>query len=860
MSASTLFTLAAILQLDKSNYDKGLSDAEAGANTAGSKIGRAFSTMGNGFKTIAKVGMTAVTAATGAMVAFGKSSVEAGGDFDKSMSQVAATMGKTTDEIKDLRDFAQQMGSTTAFSATQSADALNYMALAGYDAETSMKMLPNVLNLAAAGNMELAEASDMVTDTQSALGLTLEETTYLVDKMAKTSSKSNTSVQQLGAAMLQVGGTAKMLKGGTTELSAALGILADNGTKGAEGGTALRNVLLSMSSSKFENTFGKLGVSAYDANGNMRELKDILADMNKVMGDMSEQEKTALITKTFNKADLKNVNALLATTTDRWDYLTEEIIASSGAAKEMANTQLDNLQGDVTLFKSALEGAKIAVSDQLTPSLREFVQFGTDGLSKMTEAFKTGGIEGAMEEFGNILSNGLNKVIEKLPDFVDAGIKLLGALGKGLLDNMPIITQAVVKVLSQVGKAIINALPQLVQAVGSIIKELVKVIKDSIPLLMEGLKTIASSIMEMLPELVSMATEIIMALVQAIIDMFPEIVDTGIQMIGSLLEGITDALPTLLEALPELILTIANAITDNLPQIVEIGLKLIVSLADGILKALPDLIKTIPVIIENLIQAIVDCIPLIIDAGVQLLTSLVLNLPAIIVEVVKAIPQIIASLVKGILQGVGQIAKAGFELLKGLVGRITEATSSIVSNIPKVISSIISAFANAPAKMAEVGSNLIKGLWNGILNVKDWLLKKIKSFAGNVLDGIKGFFGIHSPSKVFENEVGKMLGLGMAIGIEDSEGDVEDAMEGLMQIPNAASFDDININSNVTSSASVKGASIAGIYGLLQQVVEMLPGLSDNSIVLDTGALVGQTVGAYNQALGDLMFAEGRSI
>ena len=155
-------------------------------------------------------------------------------------------MGKTTNEIAELRDYAKEMGASTAFSATQSAEALNFMALAGYDANTSMKMLPNVMNLAAAGSMELARASDMVTDSQTALGLSLDETEVLVDQMAKTSSKTNTSVSQLGDAMLTIGGTAKNLSGGTKELNQVLGLMADNGIKAGEAGTHLRNIILAM--------------------------------------------------------------------------------------------------------------------------------------------------------------------------------------------------------------------------------------------------------------------------------------------------------------------------------------------------------------------------------------------------------------------------------------------------------------------------------------------------------------------------------------------------------------------------------------------------------------------------------------
>lgn len=412
-----VFDLGATLTLDSSKYDAGLRSAEGkGKSFASGALGA--------FKSFAKTAGIALAGATTAVVAFGKKSVEVGAQFDKSMSQVAATMGMSVDDIKNnvdgagdtfnkLRDFAQEMGSTTAFSASQAADALNYMALAGYDAEKSMRMLPNVLNLAAAGNMDLARASDMVTDAASALGLSEKETTALVDKLAKGSSKANASVEELGEAMLRVGGTAKGMKGGTTELSAALGILADNGTKGAEGGTALRNVLLGIQGSKFEKTFGALGISAYDAEGNLRSLKDVFQDMNVAMEGWTDEKKNEAITSTFNKADLKNVNALLATTTDRWDELSAAIDDSKGSAAEMAETQLDNLAGDITLFKSALEGAQIAISDGLSPSLREFVQFGSEGLSNITKAIKSDGMTGAMNEFSSILSQGIGMLAER---------------------------------------------------------------------------------------------------------------------------------------------------------------------------------------------------------------------------------------------------------------------------------------------------------------------------------------------------------------------------------------------------------------------------------------------------------------
>lgn len=333
---------------------------------------------------MAPVGEAMTKYVTGPIAAAGTAAVASGLDFDSAMSQVAATMGTTTDQIQELRDFALEMGSTTAFSATEAAQALNYMALAGYDAEESMTMLPTVLNLAAAGNMDLARASDVVTDAQTALGLSLEETQVLVDQMAKTASSSNTSVEQLGEAILTVGGTARNMHGGIEELNAVLGALADNGIKGSEGGTALRNMLLKLSdpTSKTADALDKLGIQAYDADGKFRDLRDLFPEIAAGLDTLSDAEKNDILGDMFNVRDISKANALLNTSVERWDELSTAIENAGGSAEQMASTQLDNLKGDLTLLKSALEGAAIAVSDVLAPGLRKLTDFITGLVDK----------------------------------------------------------------------------------------------------------------------------------------------------------------------------------------------------------------------------------------------------------------------------------------------------------------------------------------------------------------------------------------------------------------------------------------------------------------------------------------------
>lgn len=397
----------------------------------------------------------AVNKAKSALVSFAQQSISTGMSFDSAMSQVAATMGVTSDQVQELREYAEQMGATTAFSATQSAEALNYMALAGYDAEKSMKMLPNVLNLAASGGMQLGRASDMVTDAQSALGLSLEQTTEMVNQMAMAASKSNTSVEQLGDAILQIGGTAKKLKGGTTELATILGILADNGMKGAEGGTHLRNMMNSLMSptKSAKEMMSELNISLYDADGNMRSLNDVFIDMRNAMAQMATQEERDKVVSTiFNARDMKAAEALLAGVGDRYQQLSGYIDQAADSAQNMADTRLDNLQGDITLFKSAVEGAQIAVSEKLTPSLRKFTQFGSKAVSEMSQAFKESGLTGAIEAAHKAISESFNGKVTAAIYTAEAAIKAFavgfaaikaGDAIKGIVKTFSNITAAI---------------------------------------------------------------------------------------------------------------------------------------------------------------------------------------------------------------------------------------------------------------------------------------------------------------------------------------------------------------------------------------------------------------------------------
>lgn len=365
-----LLDLVAKLSFDDSEFKSGVNKSENSITGLG--------------KTIAGV------VSAGAILKLGKDAITTGMNFDSAMSQVGATMGLTQDEINStdgvfqkLRKTALEMGSTTKFSSTEASQGLNYLAMAGLDADTMMKALPITLQMAGASGIDLATTCDKLTNIMSALGLASKDSATYMDNMgavtdvfALTSTKANTDVMGLYESISQVGATARVMQDPLTELSVATGILADNDIQASESGTILRNLLLSLTAptDKAKKSMDELGFSAFDTNGELRPMQDILQELNEKFSKMTTEEKMNIMNKIFNKTDLKGINALLGDSGDRWDELQIAIEECEGATEQMYKTQNDNLLGSLTELSSAIEGFKIALSDKLTPAIRPVVE------------------------------------------------------------------------------------------------------------------------------------------------------------------------------------------------------------------------------------------------------------------------------------------------------------------------------------------------------------------------------------------------------------------------------------------------------------------------------------------------------
>jgi phage-related protein len=455
--------------------------------------------------------------------------------------------------------------------------------------------------------------------------------------------------------------------------------------------------------------------------------------------------------------------------------------AYSGFAKGQFN-MLDNLKlgygGTKTemerLLKDAekLTGKKYDVSNfaDITEAIHE-IQVASN-IAGTTQAEAMGTIEGSIKATKSAWSNLITGLATDGADLSQLVMNLFSSLvGDG--DGNGGVVNNVLKAVDRVVDAVFEALPMILDG-----------ISEQLPAFLESGSKIITKLVDSLtanmPMIMSAVMEIINMLVSTIIQNLPQIMQMGIQLIVSLVQGIAEQLPTLIPQMIDVLVLMVTTLLDNIDLIIDAGIQLILGLADGLINALPDLIDKIPEIIDKLIMAITDNLPKIIEAGITLTVKLAVGLVQAIPQLVAKIPQIIGSLVKGIGNYFGKMLNVGKELL----GKVKDGIVSGISG------------------MANVGKDLVKGLWNGIKNAKDWVMDKIKGFGSSIVKGIKGIFGIHSPSTVFRDEIGSNLAKGIGVGFTSEMNDVNSMIQNSLP----TDFDissNVNLNNNLNKVSGI---------------------------------------------------------
>lgn len=342
-------------------------------------------------KTITSVGSTLTKAITVPIAGVATAAVKTAADFEAAMSEVGAISGASAQDLATLTAKAKEMGATTSFSASESAEAMKYMAMAGWKTADMTAGIAGIMNLAAAAGEDLGTTSDIVTDGLTAFGMSAKESGRFADVMAAASTNANTNVTMLGESFKYCAATAGAMGYNIEDISVALGVMANAGIKGSTAGTTLKNVIANMAKPTDAQAavMQKLGISLTDSSGNMKSFAEVMNNLRTSFNGLSETEKASYATTLAGKESMSGLLTIVNASAADFDKLTEAINGSSGSAEAMAAKMLDNLKGQLTLLKSAVEGIAITIGDKLLPYLKKFVswvQKAADYINNLSDA------------------------------------------------------------------------------------------------------------------------------------------------------------------------------------------------------------------------------------------------------------------------------------------------------------------------------------------------------------------------------------------------------------------------------------------------------------------------------------------
>ena len=771
------------------------------------------------------------------------------------MSQVQATMGITKDSMSKvngqsvntmdtLSKLAKKMGAETAFSASECAEALNYLALAGYDTEQMCNTLPTVLNLAAAGDIALADASDMVTDAMSALGMGVDEAETMVDQMAKTASTTNTSVAQLGEGILTIGATAKSIKGGTAELNTALGILANNGIKGAEGGTHLRNIILSLQNptDKAAAQMEALGISVYDSEGNMRSMNDILGDLNKSMDGMTSAEKSNIIGTIFNKTDLSSVNALLANTGSTWDSLQKSITESGGAAQQMADTQLDNLQGQITILKSALEGLAISFGELLMPAIKQivgWVQKFVDWLNGLSEGTKktvvtiallAAALGPVLIVIGKVISavGTIMTVVPKIAGVINTVKGAFAALNTTMLANPIVLIIAAIAALVAAFIYLWNNCDgfrqfwiDLWENVKQVAITVWNAIKEFFSQVWEAIKTIFSTVFEVIKTLVTTYFNLYKTIIQTVFNVIKTVITTIWEAIKGVFTTVFNVIKTLVTTYFNIYKTIIQTVLTIIQTVITTVWNTIKTVIITVLNAIKTIFSTVWNAIKTIISAVVSGIKGLITGDFTAVKNSITTIMNTIRSTITTIWNTIRSTVSTVL---GAIKGAVTSVFNGIVNAVKGAMGNVLNAVKTGFSNVKNHITGLASQAFTWGKDLVMGIVNGIKSCIGAVGDAVKGVA----DKIKSFLHFSVPDEGpltdYESWMPDFMG-GLAKGIEKSRGMIQKAVSGVSS--------DMVVSPKVSSMESMTGTGTAaqpeGISGMLSAITSAIENIKPDS-------------------------------
>ncbi len=795
-----------------------------------------------------------VTAAVGGL---GAAAVKVASDFDSAMSQVAAVSGATGKDLEALRDKAREMGSKTKFSASEAAEAMNYMAMAGWKTNDMLSGIEGIMNLAAASGEDLATTSDIVTDALTALGLSAEDSGHFADILAAASSNANTNVSMMGETFKYCAPVAGALGFSAEDTAEAIGLMANAGIKSSQAGTAMRSMMTNLTGEvKFVgDAFGELTIQTTNTDGSMRSLGDILADCRAAFSQMSESEKAANAEALVGKNAMSGFLAVMNAAPGDIEKLNSAINNCDGTAEKMAATMQDNLAGQLTILKSQLEELAISIGEILMPYIRQIV----------------GWIQGLVDWL-NCLDEGTKKIIVTValvaaalgPVLIVIG-KVVGAVGT-IMTVVPQIASAISGVIAFVSGTVIPAVSAVVAAIGWVPLAIAAVVAILVVLYnkCEWFREAVNAIWTQIKEFFVSAWEVICSfftetipnawnslvsffqgipawwsgLWQSVGDFFSSIWTN--MMNNPVLSGIVDIIHSLWQNLSSTlqgiwsgIQTAASGAWELIKNVILGPVLLLIDLVTGNFTKLKDDAANIWNNIKNAASNIWNGIKQVVGSLAQGLANhvsiLLTGLKNTIANIWTAIKNTASSAWNGLKNLVSSIAsnlkQAAVNAFKSMVSGIRSALSSLGSVVQSGFQSAISFITSLPGKALEWGKDFINGIADGIRSA----IGNVISAVSDVADKIRSFLHFSVPDEGpltdYESWMPDFMS-GLAKGIEKSRGMVKKAVSGvasdLMLQPQAAA---VQMQGGRDSSGdSSVGELLGGLREMLSGLQEMAGG------------------------------------
>lgn len=698
--------------------------ADGSLNWQGVKDGEsAAKKSGDGFTVlkgiIANLATAGIAVAAGAVKDFCSEVVEIGQTFETSMSKVSALSGATGDDLATLEAKARELGASTTFSASQAADALGYMALAGWDTEQMLAGVGSVLTLAQAGEMELAAASDLVTDYLSAFNMEASETARMVDVLAYAQANANTTVEGLGMAFKNCAANANAAGMDVETTSAAISMMANQGLKGSEAGTALNAVLRDMTA-KMEDgaiAIGEQSVAVMDAEGNYRDFTDILADVQAATNGMGDAEKAAALQSTFTADSIKGLNLMLNAGADEMVGFRDELYGCAGAAEETAATMTDNLGGDLAAMNSAFEELSLKIYDGLQEPLRSAVQFITGTVVPGIEGFMAWLTTGTQEfdEFGNVVGETASP-LSQLASTVQSMVPVLAAAGGALL--------------AYEGYSLAVTVAEKARAAATT--------------LVDNATKLLNGTMKLNP------IGIVITLIGALVAAFLYLWNTS-EEFRNFWIGVWDAVKAAVQPLADWVM--ANVITPLVSKFQEFQ-TLFAGLWDAIVanvtsawEQIAPIVQAGMQVIQTIIGAVMPVIQAAWDGAWGLISSVftaiwdnISNTVNTVMGVIQGIIQVVTGIISGDWDAVWSSIKQIFE---SIVNGILQAGANVFNALTSIISSVLTGIYNVWAS-----------IWNSVFSVASSIWNAISSNIGGVVNGIW-----NNITSTFNSLVGTVLGI-----------------------------------------------------------------------------------------------------